>query len=230
MRLALPLAVAIPLLAAAPASAATYEIKGLDSQAWDKPSLTIAAGDTVNWTFAGTSLPHNVVSNSDNWTYRTDAGAPPSPSGTYKFAAPGVYEYHCEIHATTMVGTVTVTGAGGSPPPPAPPGQTTYPNDSHPPATVETGGLDRRKPRLSAVRVRTAGSKVRVRFRVSERSRVLVRVVRHGRTVTKKQVTTSGRRTVTTRSLRAGSYRVDILARDPAGNRSKLKHKRLTIA
>ena len=145
MRRALLLGIAVPLAAAAPASAATVEIKGLDTQLWDKPDVTIAAGDTVNWTFAGTSLPHNVANNSDNWSYRTNAGAPPSPSGTYTFTTAGVYEYHCEIHGTTMVGKVTVTGAGGSPPPPAPPGQTPWPNDGGSPGSPET-----RRPRPHA--------------------------------------------------------------------------------
>ena len=70
---------------------------------------TIAAGQTVTWTWSG-SLEHNVRS----------SGTPVFPSSailtngaTYArtFATPGVYEYDCAVHGSEMRGRIVVTGA-----------------------------------------------------------------------------------------------------------------------
>ena len=226
MKRALLIAPVVVLAAAAPAAAgaAEVQVQGLDSLQFAPKDVTIAAGDTVRWTFAGTTQPHNVAATGGNWTFRTEAGAPPAPDAVAPpFAAPGVYTYVCEIHATTMTGTITVTGAGGAPPPAAaPPPLSTqpFPNDATPPAPLETGGLDTRRPRLSGVSVRRRAGGARVRFRVSESARVTVRFKRGGRTVRTRSVAAAGRETLTVRRLGTGTYRVELRAVDPAGNRA----------
>jgi plastocyanin len=221
----------LALVAAAPAAAAEVEVKAIDSPAtWDKPQVTVTAGDTVRWTFAGTQQPHNVASNSPNWQYRTEYGVP-APPGAYTFATPGVYDFVCEVHATTMTGRVTVTDESGNPPdPPDPPGpgEQPFPNPSDFPGELETGGLDTERPELHGVRMKGVRRGARVRFRVSERARVTLRVMRRGIPVKTKHVRAAKRRrTVTIRGLRRGRYRVVLRAVDPAGNRSRAVSRRV---
>jgi hypothetical protein len=134
-----------------------------------------------------------------------------------------------------MIGDVTVTDAAGTPPPPPPPpppGSQPFPNDSPPLTVLETGGLDRTQPTVRDLRVRRAARGARIRFRVSERSLVTVRFKRRGKTVKTERLTASGRARITVRDrrkLRAGRYRIEILARDVAGNQSHLRTAHLTL-
>ena len=229
-RNALVLGPALALVAAAPAAAAQHEVKGLDTLVWDRPDITVAAGDTVRWTFAGTAQPHNVAAQGGNWTYRTELGAPPAPTAQFTFAAAGVYRYVCEVHATTMSGVVRVAGAGGTPPPEEqlPPSQTPFPNDSQPPAVVEI--VDEQRPALTRVRASRIARGAKVRFRVSEAARVTARFRRGGKTVkTRTFNVRRGTRSVTVRGLRAGRYRVEVRARDLGGNRSPLRRASVTV-
>jgi plastocyanin len=224
----------LALAATAPAAAAQVEVKGQDSLTWDKPAVTIAAGDTVNWSFPDTTQAHNVKSGSDNWSYQSQIGAP-APNGTFRFDAPGVYRFICQVHPDSMIGNVTVTDAAGTPPPPPPPpppGSQPFPNDSPPLTVLETGGLDRTRPAVRDLRVRRAARGARIRFRVSERSLVTVRFKRRGKTVKTAHLNASGRARITVRDrrkLRAGRYRIEILARDVAGNQSHLRTAHLTL-
>ena len=221
----------LALVAAAPASAAEVEVKAVDSSlTWGPSQLTITAGDTVRWTFAGTQQPHNVQSSSANWQYATPVGAPASP-GAYTFATPGTYDFLCQVHATPMVGRVIVKDAAGNeppPPPPPPPSEQPFPNDTSPLGGFESGGLDRRRPKLRSVRMKGVRRGARVRFRVSERARVSLRVKLRGIPVKTKHVRAAKRRrTVTIRGLRAGRYHVVVRAVDPAGNRSRAVTRRV---
>jgi plastocyanin len=94
--------------------------------AFTPADLTIPVGTTVVWTNMD-AAPHNVVS--------TDGG--PLESDTlqtgdtfeFTFTEPGTYEYFCSIHPD-MVGTITVTGTGGTDPPPPPdPGEPEEPEE-----------------------------------------------------------------------------------------------------
>src|SRR5688500_320422 len=79
-----------------------------------EPEVTVAIGDTVKWTFAGTTLAHNVQSASPNWTMASTIGAPAPDKQSEPFTATGRYEFVCQLHQDTMRGTVIV----GAPPPP----------------------------------------------------------------------------------------------------------------
>jgi plastocyanin len=217
----------LALVAAAPAAAAEVEVHGQDTLTWDKPQISIAAGDTVVWKFAGTTQAHNVMSGSGNWTFASPVGAPAADT-SFTFATAGTYRFLCQVHPDTMVGDVIVGDA--PPPPPPPPGQRPFPNDSTPPSALETGGLDTTKPTLSRVRVRRAAPGATIRFRVSERSVVTVRFKRGGKTVKIARLAASGRYHGTLRKgLRPGRYRVELRAEDVAGNRSGLRTARLTV-
>jgi plastocyanin len=238
LRYPLLLGAAVALGAAAPAAGATVTVRGLDTLTWDNPSPVIKAGDTVVWTFAGTTQPHNVASNTSNWNFSSTVGAP-APDTSRPFDAPGVYGFVCQVHSA-MTGTVTVTDAAGTPPPPPPP-----PPLSEQPLTndvaavapdagigpVETGGLDRTRPRLRHVRVQRRPHGARVSFRLSERSMVTVRLERGGKVVKTRHVRGSGRIRLTVRdkSLRPGRYSVQLRAEDVAGNRSGVRTARITV-
>jgi plastocyanin len=210
---------ALALLPVAPASAAETVVTGSDALVWDPPRVTVALGDTVRWTFPNTTQVHNVASDSDNWSYASPL-ATPAPDGTFTFTAPGTYRFICEVHSS-MTGDVAVTDASGEPPPPPPPpppSEQPFPNDTSEFA-FESGGFDTTRPALRASARRSA-HRVRVAFRVSERSVVRVELLRGGRTVKRRTVPTARRGSVTVRGLRAGRYVARVTATDVAGNRS----------
>jgi plastocyanin len=230
---ALLLGCALPLVAAAPAGAAAVQVKAIDMPAsWDKPAVTISPGDSVVWSFAGTVDLHNVVSSSPNWSFTSGQPATAGPDVSVAFTTPGRYDFVCQVHLG-MAGTVTV---GDVPPPPPPPlSEQPLPNDSPlpdvTPSALETGGVDTTRPTLRAVRVRRMGHGARIRFRVSERARVTVRLQRGHKVVGTRHVNAVGRESVTVRdtALRAGRYRVRLRAADVAGNRSGVRTARLTL-
>jgi plastocyanin len=224
---------ALPLVAAAPAAAAQVEVKALEPPGleplWDKELVRIDPGDTVVWSFAGTIQAHNVWSGtSTNWNYESLA-AQPAPNGSFTFKTTGTYHFVCRIHSS-MQGDVVV---GNAPPPPPPPlSEQPFANDGAPVTVLETGGLDTTRPKLSGVRVRRTSAGARLRFRVSERSRVTVRFRRDGKIVRTVKVNAAGSYRGTLRAakrLRAGRYRVELRAEDLAGNRSGIRRARLTL-
>jgi plastocyanin len=227
-RLTLLLGTGAALVAAAPASAASFDVKGLDTLVWDQPDLKVAIGDSVTWSFPGTAQPHNVAATSPNWAGFRGATSVPGETKTFTFAAEGTYAYVCEIHSDTMKGTVTV----GSPPPPPPPplSEQPFPNDGTISADAyETGGVDTTDPRLRRVAAKRSGKRVRVSFRVSEQSVVTVRFKRGRKTVKTKRAATAGRGSVTVAGLKPGRYRVMLVATDPAGNDSSARRAAFRI-
>jgi len=237
-KLAGALAVTTMLAAAPAASAADQTVQAVDGTAansynnsWSPRNVTVIAGDTVTWNFAGTAIAHNVASDSDNWEFTSDFHIGEGTE-SFTFGTPGTYEFICDVHPDTMTGYVTVTDEDGNPPdPPDPPDpdELPWPNDTGPLDSFESGGLDREPPVLRAVRAKRARNGIRVRFRVSERARVAVRAKRYGLTVKTKRVRAAGRKSVRIRGLRRGWYRVVLRAVDPAGNRSRVKSRRVFV-
>jgi plastocyanin len=233
-RFALLAAPALALASATPALGADATVKGLDSLVWDKPAVTINAGERVTWTFDGTVQPHNVLASSANWTFRSELGPPPAPPVSRTFATPGVYDYVCEVHSTTMIGRVTGNSETGAPPPPPPPpplSQQAFPTDGRVSANAfEVGGLDTEDPALRGIAVRRTGAKARISFRVDEQSRVTVRLSRGGKRVKTKHANTARRGSVTVKKLKAGRYKATIVARDLAGNASRTRTASFTVS
>jgi plastocyanin len=222
------LGTALALAAAAPAGAATVEIKGDNTNrlapVWAPANVSIQPGDTVVWTWpADPDLPHNVLSNDAGWSYRSVDGA---TRGEFTFPSAGTYAYVCEVHPGPMSGVVTVGDAA-----PPPPGQQPLPSDMPEPGPLETGGLDETDPSVTGLRLRRARGGARISLRVSERARVTVRLKRGGKTVGTRHATGAGRLRVTfgAKALRAGRYHVEVEARDLAGNASRLRRARLTV-
>jgi plastocyanin len=226
-------AVAVAALApAATASAADQTIQAVDANgtvdnSWSPASVSVAVGDTVTWSFAGASEPHNVESDSPNWTLASPIATTNHPPASYTFTAAGNYAFVCRVHPTSMKGTVTV---GDAPPPPPPPlSEQPFRNDQPGPAVLEI--TDDTRPTLSRVQTSRIAHGVRVRFRVSEPARVTVRVKRGRRLVKSRTVrlARAGSRTINLRGLPPGSYRIDVLAHDSADNRSRIKRARVTV-
>ncbi len=229
------LAIAATAAAAPQALAADQTVQAVDGTAgdnfnhrWDKSSVSIVVGDTVTWSFAGTAQPHNVQSEGSNWSL-TSPIAIAQPPKSFTFSGAGEYVYICQVHPTTMRGTVRVGTTAPPPPPPPPPlSEQPYRNDQSPPPILEI--TDETAPALARVRASGIRRGAKVRFRVSEPSRVSVRFKRGGRTVkTRTFRARRGTRTVTVRGLRAGRYRVEVRARDLGGNRSPLRRTSVRV-
>ena len=227
-RLTVALGSGLALLATSPALAADIQVKGLDTLVWDKPTVEAEIGDTVTWSFDGTTQAHNVQSSSANWSFASPLGVPAPPYTSEAFTASGTYTFVCQVHPDTMKGTVLV---GDAPPPPPPPlSEQPFVNDSAGPGTLETGEYDGTGPSLSSVKARRTGKGARVTFRVSEESRVTAGFVRGGKVRKAVRVKTDGRGTITVRKgLKAGRYRIEVRAEDLAGNRSAKQVRHLTV-
>jgi len=75
-------------------------------------TITVAAGQVIQWTVASDSVPHNVTFDA----YSTLTSAPtlgPGETWQVKFTVSGKSPYHCTIHAG-MDGQVTVTPGAAS--------------------------------------------------------------------------------------------------------------------
>jgi plastocyanin len=237
--LAAPLA-ALAALAAAPAASgqgvAVQAVDGTPTDPllfhWSPAEVTIKAGETVTWRFEGTTALHNVISQGTNWSYRSGPFQSGHPPAQFRFPAPGEYRFACEVHASTMLGKVIVTDLSGTPsppPPPPPPSEQPWQNDERAPTVLE---LERDlPPLLTRVRAAPVPHGARVRFRLSERARVVVRFKLAGLTVkTASRPFRAGRRSMTVSDRRLnGRYRLDVFARDAAGNRSRIRREWLTI-
>jgi plastocyanin len=199
---------------------------------WLPENVTIKAGESVTWRFEGASGSHNVMSQGGNWSYYSGPFQPGHPPVTLPFSTPGEYQFACEVHASTMFGKVIVTDASGTPPPPPPPpplSEQPWANDQPAPSTFEVA--DTRRPQLSRVRTRAVRNGARVRFRLSERARVTVRFKLAGITVEARSRTfRAGAHRLTVRDRwMHGRYRIEVFARDLAGNRSRVERDRVTV-
>lgn len=84
-----------------PPNAALVVLKNI---AFNPPTVTIKAGQTVAWKFDDGSIVHNVTGN--GWA-SSDMNR---GYYTHTFATPGTYNYQCTIHSG-MTGVVIVTAA-----------------------------------------------------------------------------------------------------------------------
>ena len=217
-------------LAFAPAAYAQGKtVQGLDvgatSGRWDPPEVAVKVGEAVTWRWDGTISPRNVKSA----VWPADQG---DVSGfIHTFTVPGDYPFRCQFHAA-MTGKVTVTDASGSPPPPPPPpplSEQYWANDQQAPTVFERP--DEIRPRLGGVRAAAVRNGARVRFRLSERARVTVRLKLAGLTVkSARRSFRAGRRSLVVRDRRLdGRYRIEVVARDLAGNRSRVRRASVRV-
>lgn len=155
--------------------------------------VRIAPGDAVNWVWEGSN--EHTVTTYDGQTESFDSGTRTGGTYTHVFGQRGRFRYFCEVHPLTMRGAVEVG------PPPFP---------------------DTTVPSFGRTRVMTSPGRARFTFRLSEAATVVIAVRGPSRRRYRKRLG-RGRRTVTLRRLRAGSYRARLSATDRAGNRGRAK-------
>ena len=216
---------------AAPAQADTATVTARDDLTWDQTDVTVKVGDSVRWTFAGTTQFHNVWAASPNWSDESALGAP-APDFTKTFDAEGDYAFICRVHPDTMRGTVHVsTTAVVTPAPtPVPLSQQPFANDTVADAPVESSvATDTTKPKLSSLSAKRATRGAKLRFKVSEDAVTGVVFKRGKKTVKKYAVTGKGTLSMTARGLKAGKYTITLVAVDVAGNKSKPRTLHVTV-
>jgi plastocyanin len=116
-------ALAAAAVIAAPAQAGDHSITVVNS-AFLPSNLTIQAGDSVTWTKAATTLPHNAVFPAEGNLRCADGCENAGGNGnlmtepwtfTRTFSTPGQISYVCQLHGPAMGGTITVEGPGPQP-------------------------------------------------------------------------------------------------------------------
>jgi plastocyanin len=220
---------------ASPALAANETITGTDALVWDKPNVSILPGETVTWTFPGTTQAHHVANDGADvaepkWTSFSSPLGVPAPNAAFTFTEPGTYKFVCTVHRSTMFGTVYVGTTPAPPPAALPLSQQPLANDDASPVTVEKVELDKTKPKLSKVSAsRRATGTVRVKFRVSEQSTVLVSLKRGGKTIKSVVGAGTGSGYLDVKKVKAGRYTVQVRAADIAGNEAAIKKTSITV-
>ena len=90
----------------------TTEVHLTTGLVFSPKDIMINAGDTVTWKWDD-GTQHTVTSDTNAWPDSgVKSGGPPFPTFQFKFNAPGVFKYHCNIHGGPngigMSGSVTV--------------------------------------------------------------------------------------------------------------------------
>jgi plastocyanin len=101
--------------AAAPRAAATVNVT-IQNFAFSPASVTIDAGDSINWTNLD-SASHSAVTITTGFITAVLAQ---NQSTTMTFDRPGTFDYICGVHGPSMRGTVIVRGAALPTPSPTP--------------------------------------------------------------------------------------------------------------
>jgi plastocyanin len=120
-----------PTIPVAPFAASIVAGPGAATKGYQTTTLSVPAGHPIDITFQNQdpSVPHNVDVTSDKAGSTSLGAAPvaPGPATTHVNIGalqPGTYYFHCEVHPTTMTGTITVSAAAASSTPAAPVGAT----------------------------------------------------------------------------------------------------------
>jgi plastocyanin len=125
-------------------------------------AIDVTEGDVVDWRWNGPDTNHSVTADAGQAEqFDSDKGKGAlavehriGETFTYYFGKPGTYAYHCKVHSS-MRGTVVVSPAART---------------------------DQAAPRISRVRARIRGKRVRFSFRADEPVSVLAKVRRRGAT------------------------------------------------
>ena len=226
------------LASSAHAAPATVTVQ---NKAFGPSAVTVNVGESVTWDFKEDS--HNVKG--QGWSGNNSFG-----TGTYAktFDAAGTYSYVCEAHPD-MKGTVTVNAAAQGPAPaPGAPGAA-GPGGANPTAGAAAASnaawtfpssLDRSAPLMRGLsaHMRRGARRATLQVRLSEDALVVVGM----RRVMSARIASAGATSIRVRGkrgannlnlrvgkLRAGKYRLRIVAVDAAGNESATRTATLRV-
>lgn len=183
---------ALPLLAflAAPSVAAAPAPVQAVDFAYKPKTISVAPGGSVTWKFGDST--HTVTSDPDQTVKFNSGDKDPGATYVHVFTKRGSFAYHCTIHPF-MHGRVNVG--------PAP----------FPDSTL---------PRVSSLKAKTGSGRVTLRFRLSERSTVSVKLRGASRRSEKRKLG-KGRHKLVVRHLANGRYKATVTAKDKAGHKSR---------
>jgi plastocyanin len=215
-----PLAVAVIglVLAVGVALGASHDVAATGN-AFDPATLTVTAGDDVSWTNED-SYDHTVSSDTAGLF---DERLVPGEIVELVFDEPGVFGYHCTIHAG-MTGTVTVLApAAPQIPSPPTPGTTTAPSIAPTPPDA---------PLVTRLRGTATRRGVRLRLRLDEPASISVRVLRRGELLVSRSVgvRSAGRVRVRVRGdLPRGRLTVRLVVAEEDGGGTVTRRLRLRV-
>jgi plastocyanin len=195
----IPLTCVAALGLAAPASAAQSAVTVGDNF-FKETTVRIQPGDSVRWSWTGSDT-HTVTANADQ-TLKFGSREQTRGSFSQTFAKRGKFLYHCEIHPDEMRGTVEV---GAAP----------FPDTS--------------LPRVARASAKTRGRTATVRFRLSEKAKVRLKLTGAARKTVTKSLG-KGSRSLKLRRLKPGRYRATLTATDAAGNKGRAAKARFRIS
>jgi plastocyanin len=212
-RLLAPTILCAPLLVATASAPAATRTVGIAAFEFRPDRVVIAVDDVVRWRWRGPETDHSVTARPNQaQTFDSDpgllVGAIQHPVGFVfqeTFSRPGTYRYFCKVHPS-MRGVVVVRTRIDQ--------------------TAPVVRSLRVSPPVVCARRGCRRAKIRVRFGLSERARVVLRIVRiatsPGRERSRKLRARRGTNDfrVSTQGLAAGRYRLTLTATDASGNAS----------
>jgi plastocyanin len=210
------LAVVGLLVLAAPASAANQSVS-ISNFGFAPASVTVGQGETVTWTFAGPDTNHTVTASPNQAeSFDSDPGTAqplhtPGSTCQHTFSTPGTYTYFCKVH-DFMQAKVVVTGPGGAPPP-----DTTAPvvSKAKVKKTLLTYSLDESGDVVATLKL----SKSAKGAKDGKTSKTFKQKGKKG----------SNKLRLSTKGMRAGTYKLTLRATDAAGNRSRASVVRFRV-
>ena len=173
----------------------------------------------VTWTFAGTTQATTCVARAPNWS-SVDARPPAGAAATFTFTAAGHLRFVCQFHQDTMRGDVIVGNAPRRRPRRRSASSRSPTTRRSPRPCSRSGGLDTTRRAARDVALDALG---RRREAAVPRLRAVARspcgFVRAGKRVrTQARHGRAQARSPSARACTAGRYRIDLRARDLAGN------------
>ena len=200
-----------------------------------RADVTVKVGETVTWTFAGTTRPHNVAVRRARTGRSTSAANVAGPAGLRtRSTTPGTYKFVCGLHARRCAARSTVTDETGAPPPPPPPpplSEQPFANDTPALAVFEVRDSRRAEARPRDRHAASHAARSVPLPPVRGRQASTVRLTRGaGRSRRRTVEVAKGTASITVRGLRAGSYRVEVTRQGPRGQRGRrAKRARVTV-
>ena len=193
-RLALPLAIGLSLLFAAPAGAFFDWKTDVVSYEFHPREHKISVGDSVTWNFVdGGHTATSLSGQPDSWDSQDVGAGAPGSTFTHFFNTPGRYQYVCIPHRSFMKGVVEV-------------------------------GTDTVIDTVTKFRTHKRGHRVRISFVLKEPAKIRYRLRGPSPRKVKKGRLATGAHSFTIRHLKTGTYRGTLTAVDDFDKKNTSKN------